>query len=164
MDMTPMIDVVFLLIVFFLCIEFKVLESRLDAFLPSDVGSRAQAVLPEEQLVVRVLVAEEGRREAHGAALAEPGRPQRYRLIGHRARYEVGPVACGDIGACERELRRLAADPSLLVPDRAGGKKRMRCVVEGLPGSRYDDVAQAADLCRDAGFDDITFGGGMGPR
>ena len=36
-DMTPMIDVVFLLIVFFLCIEFKVLESRLDAFLPTAI-------------------------------------------------------------------------------------------------------------------------------
>ena len=31
MDMTPMIDVVFLLIIFFLCIDFRVLEAKLPA-------------------------------------------------------------------------------------------------------------------------------------
>ncbi|MCR4315347.1 MAG: biopolymer transporter ExbD [Planctomycetes bacterium] len=41
MDMTPMIDVTFLLLVFFLCAtKFKQLERRLDAFIPKDVPSQ----------------------------------------------------------------------------------------------------------------------------
>ena len=47
MDMTPMIDVVFLLIIFFLCIDFKILEAKLPAYLPKDKGSQ-----PEEELLV----------------------------------------------------------------------------------------------------------------
>jgi biopolymer transport protein ExbD len=39
MDMTPMIDCVFLLLVFFMCAtKFKKLEKKLDAFLPDDAG------------------------------------------------------------------------------------------------------------------------------
>ena len=36
-DMTPMIDAVFLLIIFFLCIDFKTLEAKLPAYLPKDI-------------------------------------------------------------------------------------------------------------------------------
>jgi len=157
-DMTPMIDVVFLLIVFFLCIEFKVLEARLDAFLPTDRGSQPRSVQPKEQLVVRVHVAEEGR-EAR-----DRGRPGRYRLVGHRVRVEVGAVPCPDLAACETELRRLARDPAMQVPDANQGLRPMPLVVEGFAGTRYDDIARTADLCRAAGFHDITFGGGVAPR
>ncbi|MDF1837417.1 MAG: biopolymer transporter ExbD, partial [Planctomycetota bacterium] len=39
MDMTPMIDVTFLLLIFFMCtLKFKVLEGKLTAYLPKDVG------------------------------------------------------------------------------------------------------------------------------
>jgi biopolymer transport protein ExbD len=38
-DLTPMIDVVFLLVIFFLCtVSFRVLEGRLDTQLPRDGG------------------------------------------------------------------------------------------------------------------------------
>ncbi|HIE72446.1 MAG TPA: hypothetical protein EYP98_21025, partial [Planctomycetes bacterium] len=77
MDMTPMIDVVFLLIVFFICIEFKVLESKLDAFLPADKGARPTRVEPENQLVVRVHL------EQRGTQVQDPTRPARFQLKGH---------------------------------------------------------------------------------
>ncbi|MCR4315522.1 MAG: biopolymer transporter ExbD [Planctomycetes bacterium] len=61
MDMTPMIDVTFLLLVFFLCAtKFKQLERRLDAFLPKDVGPAAAPAEPLENLVVRVDTVGEG--------------------------------------------------------------------------------------------------------
>ena len=44
-SMTSMIDVVFLLLVFFLCtLEFRVLEGRLDAELPKGIGQVAGGV------------------------------------------------------------------------------------------------------------------------
>ena len=156
MDMTPMIDVVFLLIVFFICIDFKVLESKLDAFLPTDKGSCDKPVVPEDQLVVRVHV------EHRGTQVQDPTRPARFQLKGHKVRLEVGPRVCGTFQAGEHELSRIAGDPSSMIPDRAtGGRKLMSCVVEGYPGTCYDDIARTADLCRAAGFEDIHFGGGI---
>jgi len=38
MDMTPVIDMSFLLIIFFICLPFKTLEGKLQAFLPTDKG------------------------------------------------------------------------------------------------------------------------------
>ena len=48
-DMTPMIDCVFLMIIFFICIDFKVLESKLPAYLPKDKGSQSFKVDPVQQ-------------------------------------------------------------------------------------------------------------------
>jgi biopolymer transport protein ExbD len=44
-DMTPMIDVTFQLIIFFICtIKFKTLEGKLETQLPKDVGVNSQPV------------------------------------------------------------------------------------------------------------------------
>ena len=55
-----MIDVVFLLIIFFLCIEFRVLEAKLPAYLPKDKGSQSTQVEPMEQLSVGIYVESKG--------------------------------------------------------------------------------------------------------
>ena len=163
-DMTPMIDVVFLLIVFFICIDFKVLEAKLDAWLPTDKGSSREVTPPVEQLSVKVVVDNQGTKVfPEGGSNAQDDRPARYRLEGHTVRYEVGARLCRDLDHARRELKRIAEDPSLMIPDPdTGGRKVMACVVEGYPGTCYDDVARAADVCRNAGFDEIQFGGGMG--
>jgi len=47
MDMTPMIDVTFLLLIFFMCtIKFKTLEGKLAAYLPKGEGPSAAPVEP----------------------------------------------------------------------------------------------------------------------
>jgi biopolymer transport protein ExbD len=156
-DMTPMIDVVFLMIVFFVCIDFRVLEAKLPAYLPRDVGGRGDAVEPQEQLIVQVRVTEPGQARTTGPA--HDGRPPRQTLVGHRVEWAVGPRRFVDLDAARQELTRLAADPKLLVPDPStGGRKRMRVVVEGAQDARYDDIARAADACHSAGFDELTFG------
>lgn len=166
-DMTPMIDVVFLMIVFFVCIDFRVLEAKLPAFLPRDRGSGPTLVEPEEQLAVRVHVTAPGTATPSPAANREgidpaTGRPARYRLHGHRVAWEIGPRRFDDLAAAAHELARIASDPRNQVLDpRTGERRPIACVVEGLRGSRYDDVAKAADACRAAGFTAIHFGGGM---
>jgi len=56
MNMTPMIDVVFQLIVVFLCsMKFKTLDQKIEAFLPKDVGlSNAPAASSEVVTTVSV--------------------------------------------------------------------------------------------------------------
>ena len=61
LDMTPMIDVVFQLLIFFmLTIEFKTLEGKLAAYLPKDVGVNNTPAEPKEKVEIRVKVVNEG--------------------------------------------------------------------------------------------------------
>jgi hypothetical protein len=99
---------------------------------------------------------------ARGHVDPATGRTARYSLQGHEARWEIGPRAFTDLRAARRELDRIADDPQSQVPDHGtGGRRLMACVVEGLRGARYDDVAKAVDACHAAGFDDIRFGAGL---
>jgi biopolymer transport protein ExbD len=162
--MTPMIDVVFLMIVFFVCIELRVLEAKLPAFLPRDRGG-SSTVCPDHQLAVRVHVTSAGTPVATRAADARgvdpaTGRAPRFRLEGHRVAWEIGPRRFDDLAAATAELARLARDPTNQTIDpRTGERGPFACVVEGQRGSRYDDVAKAADACRAAGFTRVEFGG-----
>jgi hypothetical protein len=167
-DMTPMIDVVFLMIIFFICIDFKVLESKLPAFLPKDKGSQSTVVEPQEQLSVKIHVESKGTEKypegvPAGAINKNSGRPYRFTLENHRVKWEVGPRALTTIEDVKRELERIARDPNSQVPDpMTGSKKLMSVVIEPYPGTCYEDVAKTTDACRAATFVDINFGGGLG--
>jgi hypothetical protein len=169
-DMTPMIDVVFLMIIFFICIDFKVLESKLPAFLPKDKGSQNTVVEPQEQLSVKIHVEAEGT-EKYPPGISKGGvnpgskRPYRFTLENHRVKWEVGPRPLTSIEDVKRELERIARDPNSQVPDKEkGGKKLMGVVIEPYPGACYEDVAKTTDACRAANFTDINFGGGLGAK
>ena len=167
-DMTPMIDVVFLMIIFFICIEFKVLESKLDAFLPTDKGSQSTVVEPEEQLSMKIHVMEKGTRDysEYGGKGINPGtgRPNRFALKGHKVKWEVGPKPLYSIAEVKEELVRIAESPSSMIPDKkTGGQKLMSCVIEAYPGTYYESVAKTNDAANAAGFTEVNFGGGLGP-
>jgi biopolymer transport protein ExbD len=170
LDMTPMIDVVFLMIIFFICIDFKVLESKLPAYLPKDKGSQSTVVEPQEQLSVKIYVENPGTPEYPAGASAgtinpNSGRPYRFKLRDHRVKWEVGPKPLYKIDDVLTELKRIASDPSSQVPDKeTGGKKLMSCVIEAYPGTFYEDVAKTTDACNAAGFKEINFGGGLGTK
>ena len=161
LDMTPMIDVVFLMIVFFACIDFRVLEAKLEARLPRDVVSHG-SVPPQEQLTVSVYVVAPGTPTWGG----RKGAGARYELTGHRVAWQIGGRSGLDQQQAVAELTRIASDPQLRVPDvrKPGRRRQLPVIVEGWPDSRYDDMARTGDMCRAAGFADVQFGGGMGPR
>jgi biopolymer transport protein ExbD len=54
LDMTPMIDCTFNLLIFFLCnINFRLLEGKIPTFLPKDIGvNSSRAELPLEKLAI----------------------------------------------------------------------------------------------------------------
>lgn len=168
-DMTPMIDVVFLMIIFFICIDFKVLESKLPAYLPKDKGSQTFKVEPQEQLSIKIYVEVAGSPEypngaSRGSINPNTGRPYRFVLKGHKVRWEVGPKPLSNLADVEKELTKIAKDPNSQVKDeKTGGRKLMGCVIEAYPGTFYEDVAKTADAAHNAGFEEINFGGGLGP-
>lgn len=55
LEIAPMLDVTFLLLIFFICtIKFKTLEGRLDAYLPKDMGSQRTSSETLENIEVRL--------------------------------------------------------------------------------------------------------------
>jgi biopolymer transport protein ExbD len=161
MDMTPMIDVVFLLIIFFLCIDFRTLEAKLPAYLPTDKGSNPDPAEPVEQLSVRIEVENEGQKI--------PRRPDdetsSYYVVGHKVRWEVNTRRFTELDKLREHLAEIAADPTRMVPDKdnPGQRKLMAVVIEPQPGTVYSDVASTVDAIRAAKFEEINFGGGRGP-
>ena len=83
--MTPMVDVTFLLLIFFMCtIKFKKLEGKLAAYLPKDMGLNNTQVDPVEKLDIRLDVINEGTKLApRRDGPFQPGVHARYQDAGH---------------------------------------------------------------------------------
>jgi biopolymer transport protein ExbD len=157
-DMTPMIDVVFLLIIFFLCIDFKVLEAKLAAYLPKDKGSLDTPVEPQEQLRIKITL------DKPGEKVPRPGSSNAFMLKGHRVTYMVGPQKVETLEEMKKKLEEIYKDPNRKVPDpvNKGQMKVMDVVVEPGTGAVYGDVAPCVDTIAAVGFKEINFGGGLG--
>ncbi len=151
-DMTPMIDVVFLLIIFFLCIDFRVLEAKLPAYLPRH-GSGTEATDPVQQLHVGIVCTARGTEVPRGS---DPDGP--YWLQGHAITWRLDSVPIGDPGTLAAELRRLHGDLSTWTRDAAGELSPLPVVVEPGPDTTYGDVARTLDVIAAAGFEEINFG------
>jgi biopolymer transport protein ExbD len=54
LQLTPMIDMAFLIIIFFMCLPFKTLEGKLAAFLPTDKGINPIPQEPPNEIKVSV--------------------------------------------------------------------------------------------------------------
>jgi biopolymer transport protein ExbD len=168
-DMTPMIDAVFLLIIFFLCIDFKTLEAKLPAYLPKDKGSQSTDAEPVEQLSLKIVLDDFGqkqpRRRTGPARDPDTGRENPFMVLGHKIHWELGPKPYDDLDRLISDLEKIKSDPSRMVEDKTtGGKKLMPVVIEPDVGTTYGDVAMTVDAVSKAGFKEINFGGGRGRR
>ncbi len=143
-DMTPMIDVTFLLLIFFLCLEFKTLEGKLASELPRNVGPSTQTRDPSESLELRIQLVEAGQRV--------PESPTRSTWVGHRVRYELGARRIASSRELEALLRREAGRRL----DEAG--RPLPLDVHAARGVVYGDVTSVLDIAHDAGFERIRFG------
>lgn len=161
LDMTPMIDCVFLLIIFFLCIEFRTLEAKLPAYLPKDSGAQKFDTPPIEKLSLKIVCTAPGEQKVRKKDLN--GKPSSFYYVGHEVRYEVGPIKVGDSERLLKELERIYSDRTKWQrDDKTGELKPMPVVIEPGVDTVYGDVAVAVDAVRQAKFEDIQFGGGMG--
>lgn len=161
-DMTPMIDCVFLMIVFFVCVDFRSLEAKLPAYLPKDRGSSRAVVAPSPELEVRVLAQQSGVRRYPGGdgVDAATRRPRRYVVEGHGVRWLVGPSPVTDRRELAAQLQRVHDDRSTWQEDaqHPGRLVPPHVVIAPQAGVVYDDVAATADALRAAGYAEIHFG------
>ncbi len=136
LDLTPMIDVVFLLLIFFLTtLSFRVLEGKLPTFLPKDIGQNAGPA-PELLEPLEITI-----REAPGGAQVRVG------SWSIAAGWSAGrrDVAAG-VAEVVRRFR--ASDPDV----------RGRLSVD--PAVDYEAVVTVVDGCLAGGLREITFAGG----
>ena len=170
MDMTPMIDVVFLLIIFFLCIDFRVLEAKLPAYLPKDKGAHKTEVEPQEQLSLQIVCdnwGDEVQRNPAAKPTEQKGRVVKpsHMLVGHEVHYMLGPKRIRTVDDLVEDLRKIAGDKSKLQRDpKTGEMKLMAVVIEPGVSTTYGDVATVVDAVNKAGFTEVNFGGGLGAR
>ena len=132
LEMTPMIDITFLLLVFFLCtIKFKTLEGKLQAFLPRDVGPNPSAA---DDALDRIDVRVDAERP-----FDETDRALSYR---------VGPYETKDLDVLTARLARLfEADPERAL------------TIDPRDGVVHQDVIALLDRVIEVGFLDVTFVG-----
>ena len=153
MDMTPMIDVTFQLIIFFLFnIRFKVLEGKLAAYLPDDVGVNAYAANPIEKVEIGIYVEEPGEKvyaEEPGKGTPWRGEPdRRFEFVGRRVYYQIGPKKMRELPEVERVLQSLHEK----TPDRPAA-------IDCRAGTVYADMIPVLDLALAANFTEVTFVG-----
>ena len=159
-NMTPMIDVTFLLLIFFMCtIKFKVLEGKLAAYLPKDVGVNATQAEPLEKVEILMRVQVEGTKLAPDGNKPWSGKAQTrfiyqgpntpYRGGQDRViQYSVGPRKSTKLSDIQARLK----DLHLKDPERPS-------TIDARTGIAYADVVEVLDAAIDAGFAEITFVG-----
>ena len=157
MDLTSMIDVTFLLLIFFICtLEYKKLEGKLSAHLPKDMGTSDQSVVPLEKLAIRLDVVDEGERVAPGSGSVAtaphyvPGTHPRYRYRGRVFDVKIGvdTYSSQDLEAVAARLRDLGAIDA-----------ERPVTIDPRRGVVTDDVVRVLDLVLDAGFTKVSFAG-----
>lgn len=150
LEMTPMIDVTFLLLIFFMCtLKFKTLEGKLSAYLPKDVGVNTTEAEEIEKVEIVIKMVREGRK-MHPY---KPGEPWN-EIPGTRfvyddtriVEYSIGPTTTRSLDEVEGRLKQLhAADP------------KRPATIDARQGVVYEDVVEVLDRAMDAKFVDVTF-------
>ncbi|MBL4769756.1 MAG: biopolymer transporter ExbD [Planctomycetes bacterium] len=158
MDMTPMIDVTFLLLIFFMCtLKFKVLEGKLTAYLPKDVGVNSSDAPPVEKVQIDIHVIVEGNKVKPKAKPSDPAVPyddptgeSRYVYEGRKLSYTIGTQKFTDLAEVQKRLRKIRTQR---------GDDDAPAVLQPYAGTIMGDVIPVLDAAVAADFTDITFGG-----
>lgn len=149
LEMTPMIDVTFLLLIFFMCtLKFKTLEGKLAAYLPKDVGVNQTQAEPIEKVDITLRVRSTGNKLDPFSFEPKTG-PGRFVFDGSRViEYSVGPFKTTKVGELLSRLKALRKQD-----------EERPATIDAMPGTVYGDVVPVLDAALEAGFEEITFVG-----
>jgi biopolymer transport protein ExbD len=152
MEMTPMIDVTFLLLIFFLLtIKFKILEGKLSAYLPKDIGVNTSQADPVEKVEILIRVVKAGRKLSPylDGKPYDPDKHKRFEYDSSReVSYQIGPEKTDDIIKVAKRLK-----------DLFGQDEERPVTIDCRAGVVYGDMVPVLDVAIDAGFTEITFVG-----
>ncbi len=140
-EMTPMIDVTFLLLIFFIVtLKFKTLEGRLDAALPKDRGTSTSQAEEVEKVDIVIKVLKEGQ------LVTDPENKRLLKYVGRTVSMDVGTQSFRDAKRMKAFLKSF-------------DKEETPVTIDARKGITYGDVVIALDVVIELGFQQIAFAG-----
>ena len=139
MEMTPMIDVTFLLLIFFLCtIKFKILEGKIPAYLPKDVGVNTTPIDKQlEKIEIHI-------RRTETVDVDD----KMWEWNENQLNVSIGPRACKGL----RDFHDIIKRTHETNPE-------AKATIYPYAGVLYIDAVKVVNECLRAEFVDITFAG-----
>ncbi|MDI6786979.1 MAG: biopolymer transporter ExbD [Planctomycetota bacterium] len=149
LQMTPMIDVIFQLIIFFMCsIQFKSLEGKLLSYLPKDKGMMSTQVTDPILEEVRIKLT-----YSEGAHLKT-----RIKIGDKEFRIKIGDKEFPDWDALFNHMRTIA--PNLLLPN---GIDVIPVKIDSDEMIPTQSVVYALNICKKAGVQKTEFAAKTSP-
>lgn len=140
LNMTPMIDVVFQLLIFFMVgCKFRVPEGELEAYLPEEGAPRELHKRVEEVDEIRITL------RVSQAGATNPEAAPSVLLDGKR----VGGTGAGGMAWLHNHLQTLAADKQV--------RDEVPIIIEAEPDLAYRWVIHVLNLCRRERFKKVNF-------
>ncbi len=173
-NMTPMIDVVFQLLIFFmLSMHFKEVEGKLLSQLPKDKGLAPSHVLNPELQEVRIVLCAGGDTRMH---LHDKGRHEKEDKPNDVCKVMVEKVEIGEVYKTEKFPEKLAhnkavykalgvktAEIYLVTPSARRGipdpSKRPPVIIDADSEVPYEHVIGAVNACKENNIDNVEFVG-----
>lgn len=147
MDLTPMIDVTFLLMIFFLVtLKFRVLEGRLDASLPKDMGTSSAKSEPIEKVNIIMMVSDPGQlvddQKNKGLQTYDANR---------KVRYEIGTQVYRSVADLEAALTPYdkAEQPITIDPRKGIINEDVMLVLDAVLRLKFEKVSFAGTFEND---------------
>lgn len=163
MDLTPMIDVTFQLLIFFmLTIKFKTLDGKLATLLPLNQGlspKEAKVETPDLTFVLRVPADDRGKAaEKRRVEVRVLGRGAGFGLLLPEAAAD-GAWPTGDSAQTMDAIRAYAAAVKATSDPANGGPGAVKIKLDSSPDVPSAFVVALLDLCVELKFDDISYTG-----
>ena len=137
-DLTPMIDCVFLLLIFFMCsMQFQKTEALIESFLPKDRGlGEAPAAIDLREVTVRI------------SGTGEPADPVVLSLAKRVYSQVAGEPDYQELRADLQRLHHTAL---------ASGGEKFPVKIAARPEVPFKHVVRVLDICLAVGLEDVTF-------
>jgi biopolymer transport protein ExbD len=169
-DMTPMIDVVFQLLIFFmLTMQFKEVEGKLLSQLPKDKGLAPSHVLQPELQEVRIVLCAGGDTRMH---LHDKGKHEKADKDNNVCKAMVEKIDVGDLYLTEKNAgksglnkqvyQQLAEKTKGLVdaqPSAKDATKKAPVILDADSETPYEHIIGVVDACKVLGIDNVEFVG-----
>jgi biopolymer transport protein ExbD len=157
-DLTPAIDVTFLLLIFFICsIKFKVLEGKLQTYLPKDVGVNTT---PQQKMLEKIDIRIVRKQTREVLDLEQVENYKQWKNSGGWKEDQVQISFQGQPIPTLKELGRLLKEKRKAIPaPKEGEEDDLKMNLEAMKGTIYEDIVKVVDVALEAGFTSITFRG-----
>lgn len=169
-NMTPMIDIVFQLLIFFmLTMNFKEVEGKLLSQLPKDKGLQSTSVMQPELQEVRIVLCAGGDWQTH---IHNKGKHEKIDKSGDDCLVLVEKKEVGHVYMTEKQPGSMAANRGVYksmgelakqlydaTPSMRDAAKRAPLILDADSEVPYEHIIGAVNACKEVGIDNVEFVG-----